>query len=83
MLLLERTDCPSISLNSTNTKVEVQGVGSRQEVIHSDSLGSGPGCGKVLTGKFSKNILADPAETGGLPGVIAVRPERPPWGGAG
>jgi hypothetical protein len=74
LLVLERTNCPAIFLNSQNTHVEVQGNGTAPGVIHADSLANGPGCTgtKALSGKFAGNIRADHAPTGDAPGRITV-----------
>ncbi len=44
LLILERTDCPAISVNSNNTIIEVKGFGDKPGVIHSDSNGSDFAC---------------------------------------
>jgi Flp pilus assembly protein TadG len=78
LLILERTDCPAISVNSVNTFIQVLGFGDKPGVIHSDSLGNGPNCviNKVMVGKFADppGISAHQSETGDprLPGMITT-----------
>lgn len=67
LLILERTNCTAISVNSTNTFIEVKGFGTTPGVIHSDSNGSGPAClptNPAILGKFA-----------GPPGVSARQSE--------
>jgi hypothetical protein len=79
LLILERTDCPAISVNSNNTFIEVKGFGAAPGVIHSDSNGTGPACLPTLPaiyGKFAgpPGISARQSETGNplLPGLITT-----------
>ncbi len=74
LLLLERTSCQALAVNSTNTRIDILGVGTSPGVIHADSLGSGT-CGNsesVLFGKFPQGIVARKAPTGGAPGMITT-----------
>jgi hypothetical protein len=79
LLILERTACPAISVNSTNTVIEVKGFGDKPGVIHSDSNGSDPAClpaNPAIFGKFAAppGISARQSETGTprLPGQITT-----------
>jgi Flp pilus assembly protein TadG len=79
LLILERTDCTAISVNSNNTFIQVKGFGAMPGVIHSDSNGSGPACLPVnpaILGKFAgpPGISARQSETGSplLPGLITT-----------
>jgi Flp pilus assembly protein TadG len=69
LLILERTACPAISVNSNNTFIEVQGFGDKPGVVHSDSNGSDPAClpaNPAIYGKFAgpPGISARQSETG-------------------
>jgi hypothetical protein len=79
LLILERTNCPAISVNSNNTFIEVKGFGAAPGVIHSDSNGTGPAClptNPAIYGKFAgpPGISARQSETGSplLPGLITT-----------
>ncbi|MDX6309225.1 MAG: hypothetical protein QOI06_2271 [Nocardioidaceae bacterium] len=79
LLILERTDCPAIQVNSTNTHIEVLGFGSKPGVIHSDSSGTGATCSPinpVILGKFASapGVSAHQSESGTprLPGMITT-----------
>jgi hypothetical protein len=79
LLILERSACPAISVNSTNTFIEVKGFGDKPGVIHSDSNASGGSCtpgNPAILGKFANppGVSARQAETGTprLPGQITT-----------
>jgi len=85
LLLLERNDCNTLSINGTNAAIEVMGYGSHPGIIHSDSIGNGSDCNSqilnsaaVTTGGTPSysgpGVLADSAETGSPPetGHISV-----------
>jgi hypothetical protein len=80
LLILERTDCTAISVNSNNTFIQVKGFGDKPGVIHTDSNGSGPNCVATtvpaILGKFAgpPGISARQSETGNprLPGLITT-----------
>jgi hypothetical protein len=78
LLLLERNDCNSLSINGTNAAIEVMGYQTHPGIIHSDSVGNGANCNNqilnsaaVTTGGTpiysGPGILADSAETGSPP----------------
>jgi len=78
LLLLERDDCNSLSINGTNAAIEVMGYQAHPGIIHSDSIGDGANCNnQVLNGAAvstggtpsysGPGILADSAETGTPP----------------
>jgi Flp pilus assembly protein TadG len=70
LLILERTACPAISVNSNNTFIEVKGFGDKPGVVHSDSNGSDPATclptNPAILGKFASppGISARQSETG-------------------
>lgn len=69
LLILERTACPAISVNSNNTFIQVKGFGDKPGVVHSDSNGSGSTCtatNPAVVGKFAgpPGISARQSETG-------------------
>jgi hypothetical protein len=70
LLILERTACPAISVNSTNTFIEVKGFGDKPGVVHSDSNGSDPATClptvPAIYGKFANppGVSARQSETG-------------------
>jgi hypothetical protein len=80
LLILERTDCTAISVNSNNTFIQVKGFGDKPGVVHSDSNASGPNCVATtvpaILGKFAgpPGISARQSETGNprLPGLITT-----------
>jgi len=78
LLLLERNDCNSLSINGTNAAIEVMGYQGHPGIIHADSIGNGANCNnQVLNGAavstggippyVGPGILADSAETGSPP----------------
>jgi hypothetical protein len=79
LLILERSACPAIAVNSNNTFIEVKGFADMPGVIHSDSNGSGSTClptNPAILGKFAgpPGISARQSETGNprRPGLITT-----------
>ena len=66
LVLLERSGCPALTLNSAAAGVLVKGSGATPGSIHADSNGS-VGCSAgtpVLQGNHSNAVIAEPAVTG-------------------
>jgi hypothetical protein len=77
LLILERKDCTAISVNSSNTFIQVKGFNDKPGVIHTDSNGTGTTCSATnptILGKFSAppGVSARQSETGSprIPGLI-------------
>jgi Flp pilus assembly protein TadG len=84
LLILEQMDCQALSITSGGAggRIRVKGFAEQPGYIHVDSAGTGSGCNKaIILGKNPGScpgadscggIVADEAESGGLPGQIST-----------